>query len=114
FFEIRVQGRSAHALAHASDTEDNALTRGLEVLETLRRHGDVRVLSIDAGEAANRVPGRCVMRVATSFDRLPPLSKAGGPSVEASPIADGTALPFPIDGLFTGWFTARDAGLAAI
>lgn len=114
FFEIRVQGRSAHALMQDDSINDDALARGLEVLDTLRRHGDVRVLSIDAGESANRVPGRCVLRVATSFDRLPPLAKPTGPSVESSPIADGTALPFPIDALFSGWLTARDAGLAAI
>ncbi len=110
FFEIRVQGRSAHALMPDASPSDDALARGLEVLDTLRRHGDVRVLSIDAGEAANRVPGHCVLRVATSFERLPPM----GSSVEASPIADGTALPFPIDALVNGWLTARDAGLGAI
>lgn len=119
FFEIRVQGRSAHALAAeaagtpANAAPDDALTRGLEVLDTLRRHGDVRVLSIDAGEAANRVAGRCVLRVATSYAELPSLTRAG-PSVEASPIADGTALPFPIDALFAAWLTARDAGISAI
>ena len=121
FFEIRVQGRSAHALSEAGAGAgggtnvacDDALTRGLEVLETLRRHGDVRVLSIEAGEAANRVPGRCVLRVATSYDTLPSLKRAG-PNIEASPIADGTALPFPIDALFAAWLTARDAGISAI
>lgn len=114
FFEIRVQGRSAHALAPlTADEPDDALARGLQVLDALRRHGDVRVLSIDGGEAANRVPGRCVLRVATSFETLPHLGRFG-PSVEASPIADGTALPFPIDALFAAWMTGRDAGLAAI
>ena len=114
FFEIRVQGRSAHALApHAPEELDDALARGLQVLDALRRHGDVRVLSIDGGEAANRVPGRCVLRVATAFDTLPSLARFG-PSVEASPIADGTALPFPIDALFGAWLTGRDAGIAAL
>lgn len=113
FFEIRVEGRSAHALATPAGVEHDALARGFEVLDLLRRHGDVRVLSIDAGEAANRVPGRCVLRVATSFADLPPLPR-GAPFVSASPIADGTALPFPIDGLFSAWLTGRDAGLTAI
>lgn len=121
FFEIRVQGRSAHALApdvldpgDPTRAVDDALARGLEVLDQLRYRGDVRVLSIEGGEAANRVPGRCVLRVATSFDTMPSLSYPGGPSVEASPIADGTALPFPIDRLFGAWLTGRDAGLSAI
>ncbi|MBL8787474.1 MAG: M20/M25/M40 family metallo-hydrolase [Deltaproteobacteria bacterium] len=125
FFEVRVQGRSAHALAagpaapsaeatnHLPPAED-ALARGLEVLAALRRHGEVRVLSIEAGESANRVPGRCTLRVATSYDALPPLKKLFGSSVEAQPIADGTSLPFPIEGIFQAWFDARDAGLAAI
>lgn len=120
FFEVRVGGRSGHALAapppiaeHGARHGPDALTRGLEVLDTLRRHGDVRVLSIDAGEAANRVPGRCVLRVATSYPD-PPSLRHLGPGIELEPIADGTALPFPIDALFASWFLARDAGLAAI
>jgi len=118
FFEIRIQGRSAHALAapvpsEATATTD-ALTLALEVLDTLRRHGEVRVLSIEAGEAANRVPGRCVLRVATSFETLPPLTKPRGNNIEAGPIADGTSLPFPIDALMRAWFVGRDAGLAAL
>jgi acetylornithine deacetylase/succinyl-diaminopimelate desuccinylase-like protein len=115
FFEVRVHGRSAHALASPDpEPPDDALYRGLQVLDTLRLHGDVRILSIAAGEAANRVPGRCVLQIATSFDSMPPLATLHGPSVEASPIADGTALPFPIDGLFTAWLSAREAGLGAI
>jgi len=114
FFELRVQGRSAHALAPLSaDEPDDALARGLQVLDALRRHGDVRVLSIEGGEAANRVPGHCVLRVATAFDKLPPLGRFG-PGIEASPIADGTALPFPIDGLFAAWMTGRDAAISAV
>jgi len=115
FFEIRIRGRSGHALASEAGgaSPDDALARGLVVLDILRRHGDVRVLSIDAGEAANRVAGRCVLRVATSYDTLPSLQRAGL-NVETSPIADGTALPFPIDALFAGWLTARDAGINAI
>ncbi len=121
FFEVRVSGRSGHALASqgpagadpASINADDALARTLEVLDTLRRHGDVRVLSIDAGEAANRVPGRATLRVATSFGTMPSL-KHHGPGVEVEPIADGTALPFPIDALFASWFAAYAAGVAAV
>lgn len=114
FFEIRIDGRSAHALAVPTGGAPDALARGFEVLEQLRHHGDVRVLSIDAGEAANRVPGRCVLRVATSFAELPPFARADGTTINASPIADGTALPFPIDALFSAWLTGRDAGVTAI
>lgn len=119
FFEVRVSGRSSHVLAATREPalqpalHNDALARTLEVLTTLRRHGDVRVLSIDAGEAANRVPGRARLRVATSFAELPSLLHHG-PGVEVEPIADGTALPFPIDALFTGWLGAKDAGIAAI
>ncbi|MFO0750210.1 MAG: M20/M25/M40 family metallo-hydrolase [Myxococcota bacterium] len=121
FWEIRIEGRSAHALSPAVPSEvrgappavDDALERGLAVLETMRQAGEIRILSIDAGEAANRVPARCTLRLATSF-ATPPSLKAHGPRIEASPIQDGTALPFPIDGLVSGWFAARDAGLAAI
>lgn len=116
FFEVRVAGRSSHVLAQRAEsthTADDALARTLEVLSTLRRHGDVRVLSIEAGEAANRVPGRARLRVATSYAELPSLLHHG-PGVEVEPIADGTALPFPIDAMFTGWLNAKDAGLTAI
>lgn len=118
FFEVRVAGRSSHVLAQRPDSPqarsgDDALARTLEVLSTLRRHGDVRVLSIEAGEAANRVPGRARLRVATSYAELPSLLQHG-PGVEVEPIADGTALPFPIDAMFSGWLAARDAGLTAI
>jgi len=142
FWEIRIEGRSAHALADPLTAplpptpvkrvptreargasarpveapaagDGNALERGYRVLELLRAAGDVRVLSIDAGESGNRVPGRCTLRLATSFETLPSL-RALGPGIEASPVQDGTALPFPIDALFGAWHTARDAGLAAI
>ncbi|MCC6624090.1 MAG: M20/M25/M40 family metallo-hydrolase [Deltaproteobacteria bacterium] len=142
FWEIRIEGRSAHALADPASApppptqakrsagprgdaraaaargseppaDDNALARGYQVLDLLRAMGDVRILSIDAGESGNRVPGRCTLRLATSFETLPSL-RALGPGIEASPIQDGTALPFPIDGIFSAWHTARDAGLNAI
>jgi acetylornithine deacetylase/succinyl-diaminopimelate desuccinylase-like protein len=115
FFEVRVSGRSSHVLAQTKDpgSQNDALARLLEVLATLRQHGDVRVLSIDAGEAANRVPGRARLRVATSFAEPPPLTRHG-PGVEIEAIADGTSLPFPIDALFSGWLGGKDAGIAAI
>lgn len=112
FFEVVVAGRSGHALATGSDGVD-ALARSLDVLATLGRHGDVRILSVDMGEAANRVPGRAHLRIATSFADMPS-GRELGPGVEISPIADGTALPFPIDALFHGWFAAQAAGVAAI
>ena len=60
--------------------------------------------------AANRVAGRCRMRIATSFDEMPDL----GPGVVSRPIEDGAALPFPVGNLFKAWLRARDAGVAAI
>lgn len=116
FWEVRIEGRSSHVLAPPAanaQASDDALTRGLAVLDAMKKPGEIRILSIDAGEAANRVPARCVLRLATSY-ATPPSLRALGPNIEASPIQDGTALPFPIDGLFSAWFTARDAGLAAI
>jgi len=108
FFELEVRGRSAHA--QLPQIGDDAITRGLEVLDALRAAGEIRVLGFEAGEASNRVAGHCALRVATSYDDLPDL----GPDVVARPIADGTALPFPLDHLFANWLTARDAGVAAV
>ena len=111
FFEIDIVGASAHA--QAPGIQDNALTRGLEVLAALRAAGDTRVLSIEAGESANRVPGRCRLRVATGYPKLPKLAKIDA-RITSSPIEDGTALPFPIDPLLQAWLTARDVGVAAV
>ncbi len=108
FFEVEVPGRSAHA--QVPHLGADALARGLEVLKQLRQAGDVRVLSFEAGEASNRVPARCAMQIATSYDDLPPLP----PDVTARALADGTPLPFPIDPMFEAWLRARDAGLAAV
>jgi len=108
FHEVEITGRSAHAQSHALG--DDAIERGLAVLEDLRAAGDIRLLSFEAGEAANRVAGRCHIRVATSYDDIPDL----GPDAVTRPIEDGTALPFPIGGLFAAWLKARDAGVEAI
>lgn len=107
-FELVIPGRSAHA--QYPGLGDDALTRGLEVLERLRAAGDVRVLIIDAGEAANRVPARCLLCVATSYETLPPLPD----DVETRPMDDGVALPFPVDPLLDGWLTARAAAAEAV
>lgn len=107
-FEVRIPGRSAHAQAPASG--DDAIASAFRVLEVLREPGDIRVLSFDAGEGANRVPGRARIRVATSYEALPPLP-AG---VEAEPLPDGASVPFPIDPLLRAWLRARDAGIAAV
>lgn len=108
FYELTIEGRSAHAQAPALGV--NALERGLEVLAELRAVSDIRILGFDAGEASNRVPGRCTIRVATTEEALPDL----GPDVASAPIADGTALPFPLDALFEAWIKARDAGVEAV
>jgi len=113
FWEVHVEGRSAHVLAAGVTPQEDALARGLAVLDVMRAAGEIRILSIDAGEAANRVPARCTLRLATSYE-TPPSLRHLGPGIEAAPIQDGTALPFPIDALFAAWFSARDAGLAAI
>ena len=108
FYELDIVGRSAHAQLPSLGID--AIERGLEVIERLRAAGEIRILGFTAGEAPNRVAGHCTLRVATSYDVLPDL----GPGVTAQPIADGTALPFPLDGLFAAWLTARDAGVAAV
>ncbi|MFT7581846.1 MAG: acetylornithine deacetylase/succinyl-diaminopimelate desuccinylase-like protein, partial [Myxococcota bacterium] len=108
FFELHVPGSSAHAQLPAIGTD--ALARGLEVVEQLRKDGDVRLLGFDAGEAPNRVAGQCRIQIATVEEDLPRLDG----DIQTSQIADGTALPFPIDALFSAWFAARDAGIEAI
>ncbi|MEZ4267426.1 MAG: hypothetical protein R3F39_13690 [Myxococcota bacterium] len=88
----------------------DALEHTLGLVVKWQKRGDVRVLSIDCGEAPNRVPGRAGLLVATSDEELPPLP-AG---VSAEPLPDGAAVPFPIDDLLDAWLTARDAGVAAV
>ncbi len=108
FFELDVTGRSAHAQAPGLATD--AMSRGLEALDALRAAGDIRLLAFEAGEAANRVAGRCHIKVATSYDDLPEL----GPGVRGRAIADGTALPFPIGRLFDAWRQAAAAGIRSV
>lgn len=108
FFEVDVAGRSAHA--QLPSLGDDAIRGGLAVLKRLRAHGDLRLLEFEAGEAANRVAGRCRMRIASSFEEMPDL----GPGVTSRPIEDGAALPFPMGNLFKAWLRARDAGVEAI
>lgn len=108
FFELEVTGRSAHAQMPALGID--AIDAGIATLARLREQAEIRVLGFEAGEAANRVPGRCVLRIATSGEEPPDL----GPDVVVRPIADGTALPFPLDALFEAWLKARDAGVAAV
>lgn len=112
FFEIDILGTSAHTQV-ATPLIDDALARGLEVISALRAAGDTRVLSIEGGESANRIPGRCTLRVATGYEQLPPLDRIDR-RITSKPIEDGTALPFPIDPLLAAWLTARDAGVLAI
>ncbi|PKN57350.1 MAG: hypothetical protein CVU56_11505 [Deltaproteobacteria bacterium HGW-Deltaproteobacteria-14] len=107
-FEVEITGRSAHA--QHPELGDDAIVRGLATLARLRETADIRILGFEAGETANRVPGRCILRVATSTDDLPDL----GPGAVVRPVADGTALPFPLDGLFDAWLKARDAGIGAV
>ncbi len=110
-FELRLDGRSSHAHAAPDGlAHTNALARALKLLDQLRAHGEVKVLSFQAGETANRVPGRCVMQIATSYAHLPRLD----PDIAVVSLSEDAALPLPIDALFSAWFDARDAGLAAI
>ncbi|MGM0574611.1 MAG: M20/M25/M40 family metallo-hydrolase [Myxococcota bacterium] len=108
FFELRVPGRSAHA--QAPGLGEDALSAGREVLDRLRAAGDVRILSMDAGEGANRVPGACRLVVATSYEDLPALPEG----VEGAPLPDGASVPFPVDHLLEAWQEARDAAEEAI
>lgn len=103
-WELEVPGRSAHA--QWAGLGDDALASGQEVVRRLRKAGEVRILVFDAGESANRVAGRCLIKVATSYDVLPDLPQG----VVARPVDDGTSLPFPVDELYKAWFKARDAG----
>ncbi|MDP6944255.1 MAG: M20/M25/M40 family metallo-hydrolase [Myxococcota bacterium] len=107
-FELVLTGRSAHAQRPGAG--EDALAQGLAVLRRLREHGDLRVLSFEAGEASNRLAGRCRMQLATSFDEMPSL----GASVVAEPLPDGASVPFPIDKMLQGWLKARDAGVDAV
>ncbi len=107
-FELRLSGRSAHA--QVPGLGDDAVQAGLDMLDRLREPGDIRVLVFDAGEGANRVAGNCTMRIATSYEELPPLP-AG---VEAEALPDGVSVPFPVDPLLRGWRRGRAAGVAAL
>jgi acetylornithine deacetylase/succinyl-diaminopimelate desuccinylase-like protein len=107
-FALEVSGRSSHA--QWPSVGDDALAGGLDTLRRLRDHGDLRVLSLTAGEGTNRLAGSCRMVLATSFDELPPLPAA----VCAEPLPDGAAVPFPIDKMLEAWLKAKDAGVATI
>jgi len=107
-FEIEISGRSAHAQTPALGID--AIAAGADAIAHLRATSEIRILGFEAGEAANRVAGRCLLRIATSAEEAPDL----GPDVEVRPIADGTALPFPLDNLYDAWFKAREAGVAAV
>lgn len=107
-FELRARGRSAHAQVPGFGVDSVELA--LDLLDRLRRAGDLRVLVLDAGEAANRVGGTCLLRVATMYDELPDLPDG----VEAEALPDGTSVPFPIDPILRAWLRARDAGVEAL
>jgi len=104
---VTVMGNSAHV--QCPDSGDDALALGLKTLQTLRSHGDLRVLSFSAGEGTHRSAGRCEMQLATSFDDLPPLPAY----VSVEHLPDGAAVPLPIDKMLEGWWRAHDAGITA-
>ncbi len=108
FFELHVDGLSSHA--QCGRPGPDGLTRGLAMIDRLRDHGDLRLLEFDARSAGNRHANSAMIRVATSYDTLPDL----GEGVRARPIADGTALAFPIDRTFAAWMRGRDAGVGAV
>ena len=106
--EIDVEGRSGHI--QSPHLQVDALSRGLELLASLRAHGELRVLSISGGEGAHRSAARCRMQLATSFEELPPLPSYA----KASNLPDGVAVPLPIDKMLQGWLRAHDAGIKAV
>ena len=114
FWQFGYQAQSRHALAaEPAGADPDALAVGLAILERLRAAGEVRVLSFEAGETGNRVPARCFLRVATSYEEPPALDTIH-PGITVAPIPENTALPMPVDRLLGAWFKGRDAGVAAL
>ena len=107
-FELDVSGRSSHV--QACYPRADALTRGLHLLELLRAHGDLRVLSFSGGEGAHRCAARCRIQVATSFETLPPLPDYA----QGRHLPDGVAVPLPIDKMLMCWLRALKGGLSAV
>jgi len=108
-FNLSIEhGASSHAQWAPRGTD--SVTRGLDLLATLRAHGDLRVLMFDAGEGGNRAGAGCSMTVATSYDELPPLPR----HVSVNALGDGVSLPFPVDALMKGWLKAHDAASSAV
>jgi len=106
-FELSIAGRSAHAQLPA--VGDDAVDKALSALAALRAAGDVRVLRFEGGDTLNTIPGASSMLVATGYDELPPLPSG----VEARPLPDGTAVPFPVDDVLGAWLAMRDAAVEA-
>ena len=102
-FKLKISGKSAHA--QWPGLGKNALDRGLEVLSELRGAGDIRVLSISTDPGANRIPGRCELIVATSYESMIPFRD----DVVVEELGDGVSVPFPIDGLLDAWTRAKGA-----
>jgi acetylornithine deacetylase/succinyl-diaminopimelate desuccinylase-like protein len=102
-FRLLVSGRSAHAQWPGLAT--NALERGFQVLETLKKEGDIRILSVTTDRGANRIPGSCELIIATTYDNLPQLP----PDVTIEALGDGVSVPFPVDGLIAFWERGKRA-----
>ncbi len=107
-YRVELEGRSAHA--QAPSLGDDALTQVDRALELLRGPGEIRLLSIDAGEGAERIAGRATLQVATAYDEPPPPI----PSGRWSALPDGASVPFPIDDLHKAWRQAVARGLEAV
>ena len=107
-FELSVTGRSAHAQCPGAGVD--ALSIAFELLDRLREHGELRVLSLSAGEGAKRLAGQARLAIATSFETLPVLPA----QVRSEALPDGASVPFPIDRMLGSWRRAHDAGVAAV
>lgn len=107
-YDLTIEAPSAHA--EAPREGGDALKRTWTLLDQLRERGDVRILSLAAGEGPYRVPARCGLRIACSFDTLGDLPA----DVTARPVPDGTSVPFPVGELVDLWRAAAAAGADAV
>jgi hypothetical protein len=111
FWQLRFDAPSGHVNLRAG--AHDALAVALDAIHYLRARGEVRVLSLEAGETGTRRPASATVVFATQDPEAPDLSSVH-PRLSVSPLPDGAAVPLPIDGLLDGWLAARAAGIAAI
>ena len=102
-FRLSIPGRSAHARWPGLGT--NALDRALELLSELNKDGEIRILNLETDRGASRIPGRCELTIATTYEHPPSVPA----DVVVEELDDGASVPFPIDGLVAFWQRGKRA-----